>query len=332
MIKKIGLAAAVALVAVSAMASNFRVADQVYVPAAGHIASFASDIFISNPTTDPVTVSVIYSTGQNGTQTNFPNVISLAPGERRELVDYVGASAPNGLGLTGLGQLIFNGCLTGGNCDVTTCAGGPSSNGGVCPDFRNLSVESRIYSTSATGTVGQLFSGFPWYSYVSSEQSANGLDKAFITGIRQNAAYRTNIGLVNASQFSTTTMRVKLFNGQTGAQIGTDFVYTLGPLGQQQFTIPNMFPNVTGTNMWAQISQENNVPTSDAALNGCNTGCPGFFTYGSVLDNNTTDPTTLEPQYGRALTDAQIGCIFPTPGTTATCKGAATLHRSVRHK
>jgi hypothetical protein len=337
MIKKIGFAAAIALVAVSAMASNFRVADQVYVPAAGHIGTFVSDLFVSNTNADSITVSVIAANGEQGTQQNFANLFTLAPNERRELPDFIGAAAPNGIGQASfLGQLIFNGCLTGGNCDVTTCDGGPSVNNGICRDFRNLSVESRIYSAPAgsTATTGQLFSGYPWYSYVTQEQSANDLHRVFITGIRVNTQYRTNIGLVNASQFSFTTFRVKLFNGATGAQIGSDFTRRLAPLGTFQSPVNGMFPAASGTNMWVQVTQETSSGdiTSDAASNGCPTGCPGFFAYGSVLDNQTTDATTLEPQYFKALTDAQIGCIFPAPGSTATCKGAPAAHRAVRHK
>ena len=112
MIKKFGYAAAVALVAASAMASNFRAADQVYVPAAGHITggtkTFVSDIAVSNVTSDSVTVSVIYSNAQ-GTQTVFNNLFTLLPNEHKEFTDFVGTASPNGLGLTNaLGQLIFN--------------------------------------------------------------------------------------------------------------------------------------------------------------------------------------------------------------------------------
>src|ERR1051326_6718834 len=67
--KKFGLAAVMMLLAVSAMASNFRAADQVYLPAAGKIGSFASDVYVSNPNSFAVTVSVIYSTTTGGTQT-----------------------------------------------------------------------------------------------------------------------------------------------------------------------------------------------------------------------------------------------------------------------
>src|ERR1041385_5486741 len=144
MMKKFGFAAAVTLLAASAMASNFRAADQVYVPAAGHITggskTFISYIAVSNVSaTDAVTVSVIFSNA-TGTQTVFNNLFTLQPNEHREFTDFVGTNTPNGLGLSNaLGQLIFNACKSGGSCDINDtsgCPGGQSS--GVCPDFRNI--------------------------------------------------------------------------------------------------------------------------------------------------------------------------------------------------
>jgi len=89
-VKQLTVAAAIALFAGAAMASNFRAADQVYVPAAGHISSasatFISDVFISNLSDQSVDVSVIFSTGSSGAQTPFPKVLTLAPRERRELL------------------------------------------------------------------------------------------------------------------------------------------------------------------------------------------------------------------------------------------------------
>src|SRR5450631_3423127 len=99
-VKQLGVAAAIALFATAAMASNFRAADQVYVPAAGHIvgasATFVSDLFISNLSDDSIDVSIIFSTGTSGTQTNFPKKLQLLPRERRELLDFMS----NTLGLT----------------------------------------------------------------------------------------------------------------------------------------------------------------------------------------------------------------------------------------
>ena len=93
--KQAGVAAALVLVAAGAMASNFRAADQVYIPVAGHTATgpnptFISDVWISNlSTTDSVSVSVIYTpSGQSTSPEYFDNVITLQPSERKEFVDF----------------------------------------------------------------------------------------------------------------------------------------------------------------------------------------------------------------------------------------------------
>src|SRR5207244_11852394 len=105
--------AATLFVAAGAMASNFRAADQVYVPASGHLSgasgTFISDIFISNLSTDSVTVSIILSSGITATQQNFNNALTLAAGERREINDFF--STTRRLSAR-LGQLIFNASTT----------------------------------------------------------------------------------------------------------------------------------------------------------------------------------------------------------------------------
>lgn len=329
--KKFGVAVLVVLCALPVMASNFRAADQVYVPAAGKIASFASDMFVSNTNSFPVTVSVIASTGPGGTQTLFTNLFNLAANERREFVDFIGTAQPNGLGLNGfLGQLIFNGCKQGTSCGTDT----QDPNTGISPNFADITVESRIYSTGSiaglpAGTTGQLFSGIPWYNFASQDQQNNGLDTVFIVGLRQNSSYRANIGLANASQFSNTTMVVKLFNGN-GTRCGSDFTINLGPLGHTQQNVSNMFSGCTGT-FWATVNQQNSTATSDSPQSCGTTGCAGFFAYGSVLDNVTNDATTMESQYTKSLNGAQIACIYPAPDQTVTCKSTPKMRRAVRH-
>lgn len=347
----IGVAAIFVLCATSAMATNFRAADQVYVPAVIHAVgasgTFLSDVFISNLTTDTVAVSVIYCpqgiTGCSGSAVQtFTNLITLAGNERKELVDWAALpQSQGGLGQTGtvFGQVVFNGCKSGVSCGADT-----QDANGVSPNFRNISVETRVYSipagtslSSNPPTTGQLFSGFPWYNFVSQEQSANKLDKVFITGIRSTGSAgtagtsRSNIGLVNASQFSNTTMVVKLFNG-AGTQQGSEYTTQLGPLGSVQVGLGTAFPGASGSGYWVTVEQRNSTATSDAPA-ACapptSNGCPAFFAYGSVLDNASGDATTLEPQYLLALTDAQIACIYPAP-SQAVCKGTPVMRRAVK--
>lgn len=340
------LVAGLMLVAGSAMASNFRVADQVYLAAGGHFTgsrgeTWVTDVWITNATTDSVDVSAIYVTGVSGSgPQNFDKYFRLAPNEHREINDFFfAARSAGGLGLTSapLGQVIFNGCKADGNCDVNNTTACP---GGVCPDFRNISIESRVYAvpagSSSGNTYGQLFSGIPWYNFVSTNALGVGLDKVFITGLRntgtgfgQPGTFRTNIGLVNASQYSNTQLLVKLFD-KNGNQIGSSYTSPLlGPLGNQQLPISSMFGSFTGsnaTNAYITVEQISVSPTPDANGAGCSDGCPSFLAYGSLIDNGTDDPTTLESQYLSALTEAAQQCIY-----NANCKGTVKLHRSVKH-
>src|SRR5258708_36192057 len=90
-LKNLAVAAVLTLSAVGAMASNFRAADQVYLPIGGHAVGgsglFVSDLFVSNLEADGVTVSMIYSTGPGGTQTSTFAPIVLAADERGEVID-----------------------------------------------------------------------------------------------------------------------------------------------------------------------------------------------------------------------------------------------------
>lgn len=339
------VAAAIMLCAVGAMANNFRGADQVYVAAAGHLTgstTFISDVWIANLSTDPVTISVIYiPTGFTPAQTPqyINDVISLAAGERKEFVDFMVTARPNGLGLSAtsnpFGALIFNACRSGQDCIGTQDADGVSIH------YRDIAVSSRIYSIpnntpiATAPTTGQYFAGVPWYNYASS-RAPSGLNRITIQGIRNTGGggtagtYRGNIGLLNASQYSTTTIIVKLFNGATKQQIGSDFTVQLAPLNHTQQNVGVMFPGfapgATSTNAYVTIEQSGNQATSDAPTSCLPDGCPGFIAYASVLDNATSDATTLEAIYEQALSGSAISAIYGSSG------GKPNFRRGVRKR
>lgn len=337
--KKLGVVAAMALCALSASASNFRGADQVYVPVAGHLqgssGTFISDIYLANLSPDEVKVSVIYQPfGDNLGQTSgtvgieFKDKITLAAGERKEFKDFFNS----GLGLTtGFGQLIFNGCKSGTSCGAET-----QDINGVSPNFRAISAESRIYQVANGApanapTTGQLFSGVPWYNFVSQLQSGQNLDKIFITGITHTGnagtvgTFRTNIGLINASQYSRTTLVVKLYQGRLNdADKKGEATRDLGPLGNLQPGFADLFPGVAfGGNYFVTVEQRNSQATGDAPST-CSQGCPAFLAYGSVLDNISGDATTLEPQYLVEMNPDALLVLYPGVGKPG-------ISRSVRH-
>ncbi|HEX8618982.1 MAG TPA: hypothetical protein VF911_15470 [Thermoanaerobaculia bacterium] len=268
-----------------ASASAFRAADIVYLPAVGRLqgaagAFFKTDVTITNMSDARVVVQVAYVEGSGDNSSALNTLITLptfAPRERREMID-AARSALNRE--TANGYLIFFSCREGGNC--TSC----ESNGGDC---LNIAVQGRIYNDTPGGTFGQSLPGIPWYSYAALTSADRGTHRLSINGIRNTADYRTNIGLVNASQFSSTVLRLRLFNN-TGTQIG-EMDQTLGPLGRIQFPVTQIAAAFSGDG-YVTVEQVSATPSP-----GQTDALPGFFAYGSLLDNRTSDPTTLEAQF-----------------------------------
>ena len=278
-----------------ASAGGFGAADVVYLPAVGRLqgaagAFFKTDVTITNTSTSRVDVQVAYVEGSGDNSTALNSLITLPtflPGERRELID-IAQSALNRD--TANGYLIFFACREGGDC--TDC----DSSAGDC---LNITVEGRIYNDTPDGTFGQSFPGLPWYSYASFTSGTQGTDRLSINGVRNNANYRTNIGLVNASQFSSTVLRLRLFD-TAGTQIA-EMDQTLGPLGRIQFPVTQISASFTG-NGHVTVEQISATPTP-----GEPDAVPGFFAYGSLLDNRTSDPTTLTAQFNVPL---PFECVF----------------------
>ena len=309
------------LVAGSAMANNFRAADQVYllnglgaVPGAAG-AFFDQDVTITNTSTDRVQVDValLSGTGDNsGTVGATKPLAVFEPGERRTYVKFV----QSGLNQTTAfnGTMLFFACRSGSTCgdcgvDSTNC--------------RNITVESRAYTTgncvTAAGptlpcSFGNDFPGMPWYLYASRDADAVNLSKVTLSGVTTTGApgtsgFRTNIGLVNASQYSTTKLRVTAFSESTRAQVGSPFEVDLGPLGRLQANITNMVAGFTGVGY--VVVEQVSVTTVANPGAGCEQGCPGFYVYGVSLDNVSNDPTYLEPQYIGPLTTEALTALYP---------------------
>lgn len=289
-----------------ASASSFRAADIVYLPAVARLqgaggAFFKTDVVVSNVSDQRVIVSVAYgvSGADNRTITSGMKTLPvLLPGERRDIADIVetlqlGTVDANNV-RTANGFLIFFACREGATC--ADCDANPA-------DCQLITVQGRIYNQPAgeTRTFGQLFPGIPWYNYVSVDSQSNGLHRVFIPGLRNAgtagvSGFRSNIGLVNASQTSSTRLRVTIFS-PTGTQLGQQS-FDLPPLGHTQFNAAGI--GLTGDG-WALIEQTAVTPTGSDPAN------PGFMAYGSLIDNISGDPTTLEAQY---YVELPFDCVY----------------------
>lgn len=332
-------AALLLLVAGNAAASNFRAADQVYIPAAGHFdasgGTFISDVTIQNMSADPVTVSVIYTQSSfadlgatRKTPQYFNDRITLQPFERRDIRNFMssaqGLNIPKGTDGIVFGTLVFNACRTG---SATGCRSGQDEFGNH-PDYRNIAVSSRIYfsgpNANTVGTFAQFFPGIPWYNYVSlkaAQAPAGNLARVVIAGLANNGSgpgtFRSNLGVMNASQYSTTTLRLQLFQGASTTALSTRDI-TLGPLNHVQGSVGALFGPPFGTvpsgdsgnNLWVRIEQVSSTAEPGVPSTCADGGCPGFLAYGALLDNVSSDPVTLEAIYEQPLSEGALEGIY----------------------
>jgi hypothetical protein len=341
--RKLGVAAALIVCAFSASASNFRGADQVYVPIAGRTPGqtgiFVTDAYLSNLSGDSIDVSVLYVPLGPNTGGTAPlnleeirNKITLRPYERKEYLDVFSSALGKS---SGFGLLIFNGCKTNTSCGTDT----QDPQTGDSPNFRALSVETRVYQITAARpgeTTGQLFAGIPWYNFVSRVQNNVELDKVFITGVTQTGGagqvgtFRSNIGAVNASEWNTTEIVFTLYQGsRTDADRKATAVRQLGPLGNQLYSFDELFRDANnnvfrGSNFFVVVEQRGGSAVNNPPP-GCVDGCPAFLAYGSSVDNASGDATTLEPQYLVPMSSTVLEVLYPQTA------GKARARRTVRH-
>ncbi len=325
--KRLLIATALTMCAAGAYASNFRGADQVYIPTAGRIIqaqnnTFISDVQLANLTADTVVVSVIYQPINTKTNpadattigTEFKDVITLAPYERKEYKDFF-LSALNQQ--SGFGMLILNGCLQGANC-------GPSGQDdqGNAANYRAISAESRIYSFktlqgAASGTKGQLFSGIPWYNFVSMLQAQAGSTRLHHRHLaHRQLGHRLPLEHRPGQRLAVLHHQHRRhplpWPHPHGRQDRREDHHS-HPAENIQTNFSSLFPEAAfGENYFVVVQQRTSTPNPSGVPSTCDQGCPAFMAYGSVLDNVTDDATTLESQYLKELSGDAIFVIYPT--------------------
>ncbi len=138
------------------------------------------------------------------------------------------------------------------------------------PDLLAMSRTYNIVSTEIAGTFGQAMPGVPTDDFIRSG------DRRRILFGTENADMRTNLGCQAGSD--GVAVRMELFDME-GSSLATETV-VLRPWGNDQINrIFEDFAPITGyVDVW--------TPMSGGA----------FYCYGSVLDNVTSDPTTVLPQ------------------------------------
>jgi PKD repeat protein len=131
-------------------------------------------------------------------------------------------------------------------------------------------VTSRTYTTAANGgTYGQ-----------SIDPIASFGQDVYVTGLRSDSAYRSNVGFVNGAD-TPITISVSLLSplGQTLAATSVQ----LQPRSQAQYSVASLFPNAATSSLGTFTLQAHSDATS-------------LFAYGSVIDNLSGDPVFFAGQ------------------------------------
>jgi hypothetical protein len=309
----------------------FRAADLVVVPTAASTAglnnsNWRTDLEIMNVDTTPIDVSIVLlpccnvSNGASWfediknalggrSSDGFGHVDSkledIQPGQAVQIDDVVTANW--GADLKGT-LLVF--AYEAGTLTTTTPPGG---------NPKLIVVNARTYSlgTDSDGnplTYGTQVPGLPWHDYVDPGLEGKGLNKVVFTGLREDAAYRTAIGLVNISDRLTYLDVLLTLNAADGTQLGQTGVL-LNPLTQDQYD--QAIINVFGKTLDDAISGATLTVTVSGYTSGAETPAPALMAYVTRMDNVTNDPVYIEQTFTKEF---PWDCIF-NGNCTATATG-----------
>ena len=328
------------ILAATTASAMFRAADLVIVPVGAATPGlngsvWRTDLEVQNVDTVPIDVMVIFLPSDMGSNAGWFRSIANHLGGRESdgfgEVDTRLANIPAGLSVviedvveTHWGDyskgalLVF--AYKAGTYKTTTPPGGVPA---------PVVVRSRTYSKgtttdSKTTTYGQSIPGLPWYYYVDPSQEAKGRNQVVFSGIREDDNYRTAIGLVNVSDYTTSIYAILTLISPDGTVLDEVVTY-LSPLEHIQYdqAVHTLFDIAATTDVTdAMLSAKVSVWTSTAA-----NPAPGLIVYCSRLDNVTNDPVYLEQSFTKEL---PWDCVFNgncTAASAASATGVARFRR-----
>jgi hypothetical protein len=320
--------------------AEYRAADLVVVPVAAALAGvnnsqWRTDVEIVNVDTVAVDLLIIFLPSGGGNNTVwFSNIDNALGGRAEDSFGHVDAKLkdvqpgqqvflPDIIktvwGDTNRGALLVFAYEAGSYSQTDPPGGRP----------KRVVVTSRTYSLGKDAdnkdvTYGQQIPGLPWYTYLDPHQKAKGYDRAILTGIREDAAYRTNFGMVNVSD-PLTALEVELtLTFEDGTEV-KDLGTTVSPLSHQQYdrVVTGFFgqpadPGTVNARITAAVrawSSQAEEPT------------PGLMVYASRVDNLTNDPVYIEQAW---TVEMPWDCVFN--GNCASLSGQSAQRGSPRRR
>ena len=286
------IAFAAACLASAGAHAAFRSADQGVVLAVGRTpgangARFVTDLRVLNTAPAAVRLDLVFLPTGGGDNTDaLSRVVTLGPiAPRATLV------VPDVL-LTAFGTPVGYGAML----YFGSLADAPAV---VAP----VVVQARAYSLgadAAAGTVGALEPGLPYYDEANPSASAVGADTHVLAGLEEDEAFRTNVGIWNGSDPSTSVvLEIDVFDSE-GRPAGA-LTEALPPLAHRQLNGLLARLGLKGAGYSVAVS----LASSSSPEPGTR---PYFFAYATITDNRTNDPSFVEPAYRG---EEPVDCIFP---------------------
>jgi PKD repeat protein len=157
-----------------------------------------------------------------------------------------------------------------------------------------LRVTSRTFTNGSSGTYGQS---------VPDVRSSDLEATLYLTGMQSNAAYRTNVGLVNRGA-SNVNATATLYDGN-GSTISTVNV-TIPANNFQQSSLVTFFPEAEGRSFSA-LSMRVTTSSQDVVT-----------AFASVIDNNSQDPVYMQAMPARGGSSITIPAVGRANGANGT--------------
>jgi hypothetical protein len=179
----------------------------------------------------------------------------------------------------------------------------------VTPSVSNTIVSSRTYSVSSAGTLGQYIPAIPFSAFIGAATQGGPASILSLQQIAQSAAFRTNIGLVEAAG-ATANVTLSVFD-DSGKDV-KDVPLTLNAFQQVQL---NSF-----------LAQQG-ITLNDGRIEvKVSSGAGKITAYASVVDNRTSDPLLIS---GVPLNQV-LASRYVLPGVADLNTGQASWRSDVR--
>lgn len=197
---------------------------------------------------------------------------------------------------------------------------------------RKILVTTRTYSISTTGegetaqtlTFGQQIPGLPWYDYLDPNLKDEGFNKVTFTGIREDARFRTALGLVNVSDILT-SIEAKLTLKAADGTVLKEYSILVGPLAHIQYD--QFVIGVLGLDEEQEYAGATLTVEAASWQGTAAEPTPALIAYVSRVDNVTNDPVYLEQTFAVEL---PWDCVFNGNCPAASLEALSKVRRS-RH-